>query len=552
LGKKDMLEKTLKLPFITKISAEKETLSYPAELACVTCLAESQRKKSSFLREPQERIAFISKVYYPLWVLPTENSALIIDGLRESVYKFNFEEPAKTAVLIEELKKNSGNLQKFEEALRIQAKEAEAFGSPVTFSFAALVNDRELLEFLPEYFRGGVFEEQPEDGLIPPGTDAKMAGETARLFVKCLRTVEADEKGLRYALVVLNEELNFHTNAVHNEIEGLQEKFDVEYGILKPVFDKVVEKLTNKHEKTRALLQKGIERKLVALDRRRERYMRKLHIVEQRRDVVKRRIETAKKKGSSRSNSGSFALKKYEREADNTKKEIRTVTDEIYRLKKEEEKNLKQIDFEFQKTVAEEESKIAKLKNACTTKKAQKQGQIEEIASLAYSITESLENIIDELKLSASVLRSKVLANFKPDDPEATILAQLPIYLVKYVKDEEERYSVVSPISIGQEVSILSGIRNIFATNSDPKLKNLTRPTNRKLQETLTVEFLGKIHGDSTFRARINELCRSANAIDQNMFGQILNEGLDEMEKKGLMTHEEAANMCKHMIGESA
>jgi hypothetical protein len=149
-------------------------------------------------------------------------------------------------------------------------------------------------------------------------------------------------------------------------------------------------------------------------------------------------------------------------------------------------------------------------------------------------------------------LRSKVLANFKPDDPEATILAQLPIYLVKYVKDEEERYSVVSPISIGQEVSILSGIRNIFATNSDPKLKNLTRPTNRKLQETLTVEFLGKIHGDSTFRARINELCRSANAIDQNMFGQILNEGLDEMEKKGLMTHEEAANMCKHMIGESA
>ncbi len=111
---------------------------------------------------------------------------------------------------------------------------------------------------------------------------------------------------------------------------------------------------------------------------------------------------------------------------------------------------------------------------------------------------------------------------------------------------------VISPVAIAQEVSVLNGLKNMLAINPDPKLKNLTRPASNRLQETLSIELLGKIQNDKAFRMRINELCRSGNVVDQNMFGQILNEGLDEIEKKGWMTHEEAATVCRQLMGESA
>ncbi len=292
-----MQKRALELPFVTK-TPNNESLSYPAELALVICLAESQRKKPIFLRETQERIGSISKLHYPLWVMPVENACLIIDGLKTSAREFTFEEP-ETAVLVEELKRNSGNPQKFIETLKAQGKETKTFTSPITVSFAAVVDDKELLGFFPEYLRSGTFQDQQEIESIPAETNARAAEETTRAFANCLRTIEADAKGIRYALAVLKEELDFYTNAVKNESEGLQEKFDVETEALKPIVEKVVQKLTTKHDKEIASFQKNLERKLAALDKRREKYMRKLQVAEQRKDRVKQRRDAAKKKKNS-------------------------------------------------------------------------------------------------------------------------------------------------------------------------------------------------------------------------------------------------------------
>jgi hypothetical protein len=182
----------------------------------------------------------------------------------------------------------------------------------------------------------------------------------------------------------------------------------------------------------------------------------------------------------------------------------------------------------------------------------EKETQIEETTTQAATITSSLENRIDELKRSGNALRSQVEVDFKLDDPENPVFVQLPVYLTKFVNGDGERYSVVAPVAIAENVGALSGLKQMLSLNPDPKLKVLTHPASKRLQETLTDELVGKIQSDSAFCIKINDLCRSSNLIDQNMFGQTLNEGLDEIEKKGWMTHEEAASMCRHVIGEQA
>ncbi len=290
-----MSEKTLTLPFMTETAVGKEELSFSAELACVVCLAEWQRKKPGFLRDVSQKIESISKVYFPIWVLPANNLCLIVDGLKKSLYKFTFEEPTKTAALVEELKKNSFNPQKFMESLKSQARETKAFTSQVSLSFPGLVDDRELLSFFVTYFQSGTFQDKQQNEAIPPETNKKTATETSQEFIKCLRTIEADAKGVKYAIDALKEEVMFHLKATNSEIEQLNEKLDAETATLKPVVEKEVKKLTKKHDKTLATLQKSIERKTASLDKRREWYMRKLQIAEKRKDAVKEKMEAAKK-----------------------------------------------------------------------------------------------------------------------------------------------------------------------------------------------------------------------------------------------------------------
>ena len=148
-----MTEKNLTLPFIIKTPSQKEDWSYPAELAYVTFLAEAQRKKTSFLRDKPEKIAYIAKVHYPFWIAPSANACLVIDGLNNTTHEFAFQEPAKTATFIEELKRNSVNPQTFTEALQAQAKATREFASLVHFTFPALIDDKDLLEFFFENLR---------------------------------------------------------------------------------------------------------------------------------------------------------------------------------------------------------------------------------------------------------------------------------------------------------------------------------------------------------------------------------------------------------------
>ena len=550
-----MKEKNLILPFIAKAQGEKEDLTYPAELACVACIAELQRKKTGFLRDTPEKLAFFSKVYYPIWLIPAENACLVLDGLGSATHKFTFKEPVKTGAFVEELKKNSTSQQEFMDTIETQTKKIGEFTSPINVPFTALMSDRDLLSFFAEYFKNGsvlIKNEDEKNDIIPLEIDEKTAAETSRAVTDCLRTLQADAKGLQYALEVLKEEVEFHKRATSYEIERLKEKCELETANLRPEVEKKVKKLTLKHDKTLASVVKSTERKVTALEKKRETYMRKLQGIEQKKDAAQKRINTAKKKGTGKSTYGSYELKKYEREIDNVKKEIKAVSEALDKIKKEGNNNAKRVEEEFRSAVAQEESKITGLTAACEAKTADKRKQIDTMTSEAASISVNFENLMDELKRKGASLRQQVEIDWKLDNPDDAVLVRVPIYLIKYTKGNDERYSLFSPITIAEDVGVLDGLRKILTLNSEPKLKALTRPTSKKLHEMFTSNVTEKMQSDEVYRSKISSVCRANNLLDRMEFAETLNEGLDEIVKRGWMTSEEASVLCKRIMEELA
>jgi len=551
-----LTEKNLILPFITKAQDEKEDLTYPAEIACVACMAECQRRKTGILRDTPEKLSYISKVYYPLWAVPAENSCLILDGLGSLSHNFSFKEPAKTGTFIEELKKNSISQEQFMDALGKQAKKTGEFTSPVNIQFKALVADKELHSFFLEYFKSGQLFSKNEDAkesVVPMEVDEKIAAETSKAVTDCLRTIQADAKGLQYALEVLNEEAEFHKRAITYEIERLKEKCESELSTLKPEVDKKVKNLTLKRDKTLTSVQRNTERKVAVLEKKRERYMRKLQGAEQRKDAVQKKTDKAKrKKTSSKAAYGSYELQKYEREINNIKKEIRAINEAIDKIKKEGDNKAKQVEGEFRRVVAQEEGKIKELNASYEAKMDKKKKQIDEITSEAASIKLNFENLMDELKHNSAALRQQVEIDWKLDDPETPVLVQLPIYIMKYTKGKEERYNLFSPTNISEDVGVLNGLRKILTLSSEPRFKTLARPASKRLHEMLSSNVTERMRSDEIFRSRVNGVCRSNNLLDTMEFAETLNEGLDELTKRGWMTSEEASAVCRRIMGEEA
>jgi chromosome segregation ATPase len=417
------------------------------------------------------------------------------------------------------------------------------------------VSDKELLGFFQEYFKSGSLSTENDaekNTLIPAEINEKTAEETIQAVVNCLRTMQADAKSLQYALGILNEETAFHKQAAAFDTERLKEKCELETASLKPEVEKKVKKLTLKHDKTMASILKSNEKKVAAMEKKRETYMHKLQAAERKKDAVQKRISTSKKKGTSKSAYGAYELKKSDREIDNLKKEVKTISEALEKIRKEGENNAKNVEEEFRNAKALEEGKLAAIITAYDAKVKDKNKQIETMTIQAESITTAATNLMGELNRDGDALRQQVEIDWKLDNPNVAVLVHAPIYMVKYLKAKDERYSLISPLTISEDIGVLNGLRKILALNSEPKLKSLMRQASKKLHEMLTENVTEKMQKDGVFRSKISAVCRDNNLMDRTEFAEMLNEGLDEVVKRGWLTLEEAQTSCRHIMGAEA
>ena len=547
----ELTDKNLVLPFIVEAHDGKEDVSYPTELACVVCMTELQRRKTGFLRDASEKVSFMSKIYYPIWAVPVEDSCLIIDGLASLSHNFTFKEPTNTGLFVEDLKKNSVVHQEFMAALNKQTKNIEKFASTVNVPFRALIANRETLNFILECFKSGSFlsrDSEEKVVLVPSEIDEKTAAETHEAVTNCLRRTHANVKGLQYALGVLNEEVEFHELMISNEVELLKEKCEAEVSSLKPEVEKKIEKLKLKRDTTITHILKGTEKKAEVSEKKREKYMRKLQGLEQRKESIRKKMSTFKKKRSAtRETYRTYALEKCDREINGVKKEIRALSSVIENTRKEGNKSFKEVNEEFRGTVALEEEKIKELNSVYEYKIGEKKKQITEMASETASITKSVESLMDEMKREASVFREQISIDWKLDDPA---LVCVPIYMIGYAKGNEERYSLFSPMIISEDVSVLKGVRKILTFTSEPRLKLLMRPRSNELHEMLSSYVIKSMQNEETFRENMSMICRANNLLERGDFEKTLNEGLTEAEKKRWITAEEAVTVCSGIKGE--
>jgi hypothetical protein len=84
------------------------------EAAAVFLVATMDRKSGGLLsRQPQEALAFISKIGYPLWLIPKNSSVLLFDGLGATIYNLPYEVAPSANTFLQDLEVNQRSRENY-------------------------------------------------------------------------------------------------------------------------------------------------------------------------------------------------------------------------------------------------------------------------------------------------------------------------------------------------------------------------------------------------------------------------------------------------------
>ncbi len=535
-----MSSSSLILPYAVEDEDRKKTFTRDMEAAAVLCLAEAKRKKPGILGAPPENLSFVSKLHYPLWVVPWENECIIVDGLGILSHTIVYMKPPDVKFFVEDLKRSITARELFRNTLKSHSKTFEDFVETTLVSMNSIVANREILSAISRYIEQGLALKR---GAKEPLTsillklDEKAAMERAEDLFNRWRRIQSEIKGLRYAINVLDEETKLHQQKIVGEIEQMRETFEDKISRVKSEVEKRVEQLTKERDAKIKGIFKVSERELkVALNERAE-DEQKLEKLETDKLVYQKRKQIRKSKGDETGVTyWDHKIKVCKNKISEVKGKIRVLSRFIERTRKQGELGVKKLDESYQEMIVKERKRISDLETLRDSQIEMTKKEVGELVSEASSITNFIEQLIEQKKLHTSQLKEITI----PWRSEGVTLINMPFYVFRYETEEKSRYHVHPPVvAMGYEGIIRRIQKTIWSFSLESRIKLLLRPGSRALEEMFTSLFAEKVREDETLGKVVCEMGSSNNLLNVQDFGETLARGVEELKAEGWINREE-------------
>ncbi len=535
-----MSSSSLILPYAVEDEDRKKTFTRDMEAAAVLCLAEAKRKKPGILGAPPENLSFVSKLHYPLWVVPWENECIIVDGLGILSHTIVYMKPPDVKFFVEDLKRSITARELFRNTLKSHSKTFEDFVETTLVSMNSIVANREILSAISRYIEQGLALKR---GAKEPLTsillklDEKAAMERAEDLFNRWRRIQSEIKGLRYAINVLDEETKLHQQKIVGEIEQMRETFEDKISRVKSEVEKRVEQLTKERDAKIKGIFKVSERELkVALNERAE-DEQKLEKLETDKLVYQKRKQIRKSRGDETGVTyWDHKIKVCKNKISEAKGKIRVLSRFIERTRKQGELGVKKLDESYQEMIVKERKRISDLETLRDSQIEMTKKEVGELVSEASSITNFIEQLIEQKKLHTSQLKEITI----PWRSEGVTLINMPFYVFRYETEEKSRYHVHPPVvAMGYEGIIRRIQKTIWSFSLESRIKLLLRPGSRALEEMFTSLFAEKVREDETLGKVVCEMGSSNNLLNVQDFGETLARGVEELKAEGWINREE-------------
>jgi len=537
---------SLILPYAAPEKSRKKKFNQNMELTAILFLAEAGRKKRTIAGSSPEKISFISKLHYPLWAVPWENTSLIIDGLQILSSTLTYMALPEMEPFLNEVERGQTIREQFRNALNRHVQTFSGFSETVRIPIKAIVAEKALFSDVSEYVEETHALKADVTGniaLIPPKLDEDAAGESAKKVLDLYERIQSDVKGLEHAARALNETMRFHQKKILREIELANEDFKEELDRVKPVVEKKVGLLLKERDTKIEKMNRAAEAELNAKLREKERRRRELEKLEIKCIEYERRLSVRKSRHDSIGVAHwEHSLRTCENKMSEVKERVRDLSLFIEKTGRQHQEDVNKLKYSYQTLIDRERKKVADIEASQESVTKAKESENEKLWLMTTGIVNYIEQLAEQKRLHATELRRLTI----PLKSEQVTLLGLPFYLVGYKTKDKLHYCVYPPLRVMSSEGIVKKIEKaLLSFRLASRIKLFLQPRSKALNRMFNLVVEEKMRTDRTFEESLRELGTSSNILTNPDFKEALTKGVEELKAEGWIKQEEGSVLIK-------
>ena len=531
------------LPFSVLSENRKEPFTSDLEVATVFSLAELDRAKGGgFLsKRPEEKIAFIAKVGYPLWLFPWSKITLIFDGLNRAKYTLPYAVIPDVKAFMENLK---GASRTRETHLAFLSDNINYFQIPVTEKSVlinGLISDPEFLgEFDSYRLEATAIEDQPSTvALLSPIIDESIISSVLEELENLYSSFKEDIDRLYRCMKFMNKATGHYIKVLRSKAKSVKEEFAVKINAQEELIDPKVAHLKENYDHQIVQSAKRFERKRLPVQKK------KLKL-EKSKEQALEKIEHYKLEAKTRAEmDDSFGEQKLKEKSSETKKKLSEIDNQLKATEKllkdmEEQKSLEIFNLRF-----ELEAKIKEARQPLLELESSRDAKILLYKQETEKLEQQTKLITDHIGRTAK-LRERTITDFaklgvKQDSELKDItLFYVPFYVVCYQVESKKRYSFLPP----SEANAIGLSTKLKGALGKAKIKQLLIRRFDAITSLMdTIEVLAQ--QNAVFETEMREMSQSTNILNISALRESIKKGLEYIKKEGWLSEKECQDLSQ-------
>ncbi|MEM2938700.1 MAG: hypothetical protein QXU95_00265 [Candidatus Bathyarchaeia archaeon] len=543
-----MSSASLTLPFAVPAKDNGEGFTLDMEVAAVLLLAEAERRKTDF--SEMGKTLFVSKLHYPLWLIPWENASLLIDGLGAISSSIICQKLPDVSSFIEDLERSISNRVQFWFFIEKHKRTFADFAGKIEFSVESLISDRELLSEISEYMKETTsmhLEENFSALLIAPKLDEGAAIERTRQLLSIQRQAISEISCLEYAEGLLRKVADTHERVIQKEIDLICKSYNEEISKIHPAVDMKVNRLLKEMDAKIAKIRKNFKKEIEAKEKEKERHEHKLQDLEiQKADFSRRRDFCKRRKDKIGLARWEHKIQVCENRIRELKKKINNLTEYIKEISRQNQAAVEKLRGIYQEQIEKEKSKITSLEIQHEEKIKSKKGEIESLEREANQIISQIQELIKRKREWMRELKQLTI----PWQVEHAALIRLPLYLIGYQSEREIDLHILPPIKVASPKGVTKALRKtLLGLTRASKLTLFIQPRSEALSKMLNSVLKEKVKLDENFRGSLYQTASLSNILKSQNLRETIIKGLEKLKAGDWVGQGEIDAIMKAYLG---
>jgi hypothetical protein len=538
--------KEFTLPFSALSENRKEPFHSDVEIAAVFALAELDRAKGGglILKQPEEKMVFLAKIGYPLWLFPMGEKALIFDGLNRASFTLPYGVIQDVNGFLDNLKRASKNLETHSAFLDDHLNYFQAAPTEKGVLIKGLITNPEFLTEFESYQREAVeIINQPADvALLNPVLDESTMAAAVHDLDRLYGSFKEEADKLNQSMKLITKVTNNYIKEIRDRANAERAEFDAKIRDQEDMINPKADRIKDDYDVQIIALTKNFDKERLPVHKEKLKQ-------EKLRDQLQSKIESYKVEAKTAAEADdSVSEKKWKEKTNDAKKELSDIEEQL----KTTDKALKDMEerqsLEVFKLRSELEAKVKEVKHPLLELEAGRDAKIL-IHRQAIEKLEKQTKLINEQLGRVAKLREASIAQFealgvkRQDGSREIGLFYVPFYLTCYQVDNKKRYSILPP-SMANAIGFSTRLKGALGRS---KARGLLAPrfaTIGSLVDTIQV----LIQQNAMFESEVKEKGARNHILSMDVVREKIRKGILDLKNEGWLSDKEFEALNRRLV----